>query len=216
MEESNKKDFDLLGILKAWLPWQSNSANVSRSFWMPDHSCRVCYECDAQFTIFNRRHHCRLCGRIFCGKCTENSVPARSVDPSNLLGEWEKVRACNYCFRQEEQRLANVGRGPYGSHDIDHSLSAASDASSTSSESAYGSNVSICSMSVGICEQSSECFSHSPYQSALMDLSVDVLGTEGSGRSTFTAPYADDSSVNQCGSGTNRFNPFSFLAEEAP
>ncbi|WP_458439374.1 FYVE zinc finger domain-containing protein, partial [Klebsiella pneumoniae] len=35
---------------------------------MPDQSCRVCYECDSQFTLFNRKHHCRLCGRIFCNK----------------------------------------------------------------------------------------------------------------------------------------------------
>lgn len=201
MDKSIKKDFDLFGILKSWIPWRCKSANVSRDFWMPDHSCRVCYDCDAQFTVFNRRHHCRLCGRIFCGKCTTNSVPASIVDASNLLGEWEKVRVCNYCFKQWEQGLARVG---HGSHDVDRSLSEASDASSKSSESAYGSTISICSMSFDICEQSSESLSHSPYQSALMDPSIDVQGTEGSGRSNFTVPYADDLSVNQCGLGANR------------
>lgn len=214
MDKSNKKDFDLFGLLKAWIPWRCKSANVSRDFWMPDHSCRVCYDCDAQFTVFNRRHHCRLCGRIFCGKCTANSVPARSADSSNYLGEWERVRVCNYCFKQWEQGLARVGHGP---HDvIDRSLSGASDASSKSSESAYGSTITICSMSFGIFEQSSESFSSSPYQSAMMDTPVDVQGTEGSGRSNSIVPYADDSSVNQCGSGTNRFNPFSFLFKGVP
>ncbi|KMT04736.1 hypothetical protein BVRB_7g169170 [Beta vulgaris subsp. vulgaris] len=201
MDKSNK-NLDLFGILKAWIPWQCKSANVSRDFWMPDHSCRVCYDCDTQFTIFNRRHHCRLCGRIFCGKCTANSVPARIADSSNLLGEWEKVRVCNYCFKQWEQGLARVG---HESRDvIERSLSAASDASSKSNESAYGSTITICSMSFGICEQSFESLSHSPCQSAMMDPSVDVQGKEDSGRSIMIVPYADDSSINQCGSGTNR------------
>jgi hypothetical protein len=29
-----------------------------------------CMDCKAQFSFLNRRHHCRLCGGIFCGKCT--------------------------------------------------------------------------------------------------------------------------------------------------
>ncbi|KNA25952.1 hypothetical protein SOVF_001970 [Spinacia oleracea] len=198
MDESNKKDFDLFAFLKSWFPWQNKSANVPRDFWMPDHSCRVCYDCDAQFTVFNRRHHCRICGRIFCGKCTANSVPANSLKPSTLLDEWEKVRVCNYCLKEWEQGSTSIGRG---AHQVTERCS---DTSSRPSESGYDSTITICSMSFGICEQSSDCLSHSPYQSALMDPSVDVLGTDGSGRSNYTAPYADDSSLNQCASGTNR------------
>lgn len=36
---------------------------------MPDSSGRECYECQERFTAFRRRHHCRLCGQIFCSKC---------------------------------------------------------------------------------------------------------------------------------------------------
>lgn len=74
---------------------------------MPDHSCRVCYDCDSQFTLFNRRHHCRLCGRVFCAKCTSNWIPSPSNDPRPLREEWEKVRVCNYCFKQWEQGLVS-------------------------------------------------------------------------------------------------------------
>eukprot|EP00850_Spirogloea_muscicola_P024479 SM000900S24555 [mRNA] locus=s900:36:2241:+ [translate_table: standard] len=66
---------------------------MSRDFWMPDRACRVCYECDAQFTIFNRKHHCRICGRVFCGRCTLNTIPASETD------EGERVRVCGFCFR---------------------------------------------------------------------------------------------------------------------
>ncbi|KAL2933788.1 1-phosphatidylinositol-3-phosphate 5-kinase FAB1B [Bienertia sinuspersici] len=205
MDEPNKKEVDLFGFLKTWIPWRSKSANVSRDFWMPDHSCRVCYECDAQFTVFNRRHHCRVCGRIFCGKCTANSVPAHSIDSSNFLDEWEKVRVCNYCFKLWEQGVARVGHGPQ--EVIDRSPSAANDEpddDSKSSESAYGSTITICSMSFGFCEQISESLSLSPYQSAMLDPLVESHCTEESGRSNGTVPHANDSSVNQCGSGTNR------------
>ncbi|MBA0547737.1 hypothetical protein Golob_018882, partial [Gossypium lobatum] len=75
---------------------------------MPDHSCRVCYECDSQFTVFNRRHHCRICGRVFCAKCTANSVPAPSVEPRTGREDWERIRVCNYCFKQWEQGIAAV------------------------------------------------------------------------------------------------------------
>lgn len=99
---TNKSFSDLVGVLKSWIPWRSEPAHVSRDFWMPDESCRVCYECDSQFTLFNRRHHCRLCGRIFCSNCTSNWI----ATPSNIPHEdWDKIRVCNYCFKQGQQGL---------------------------------------------------------------------------------------------------------------
>ncbi|KAE8715085.1 1-phosphatidylinositol-3-phosphate 5-kinase FAB1B [Hibiscus syriacus] len=111
MDASNNIFSELVGVLKSWLPWLSEPANVSRDFWMPDHSCRVCYDCDAQFTLFNRRHHCGLCGRVFCAKCTGSSVPAPSYDPRIPLAEQQTVRVCDYCFNQWRYGLiTNDGR----------------------------------------------------------------------------------------------------------
>ncbi|KAD4584901.1 hypothetical protein E3N88_22502 [Mikania micrantha] len=90
---------DLLGALKSWgVPRRPEPVNLSRDFWMPDQSCRVCYECDSQFTLFNRRHHCRFCGRVFCAKCTQNWAPS-----SDSREESGKIRVCNYCFKQWQQ-----------------------------------------------------------------------------------------------------------------
>ncbi|CAA0829481.1 1-phosphatidylinositol-3-phosphate 5-kinase FAB1B [Striga hermonthica] len=100
MDEKDRTLSDLVGLFKSWIPWRSEPAHVSRDFWMPDQSCRVCYECDTQFTLFNRRHHCRVCGRIFCAKCTSNWVPTESGEHKALVEEWDKIRACNYCFKQ--------------------------------------------------------------------------------------------------------------------
>ncbi|KAB1671074.1 hypothetical protein [Gossypium barbadense] len=118
---------------KSWIP-RSELLNVSRDFWMPDQSCRVCYECDSQFTVFNRRHHCRLCGRVFCANCTANSVPVPPDEPRAGREDSERIRVCNYCFKQWEQGIAVDNNGTKTpSPDLSPSPSAASLASTKSS-----------------------------------------------------------------------------------
>ncbi|VIO96650.1 Uncharacterized protein BM_BM5439 [Brugia malayi] len=60
--------------------------------WVPDSDCEQCTACSAQFTLVRRRHHCRNCGRIFCSRCSANSLPLPE------LGYDRKVRVCNLCF----------------------------------------------------------------------------------------------------------------------
>ncbi|OMO70539.1 Zinc finger, FYVE-type [Corchorus capsularis] len=133
MDTSNKTFSELVTLVKSWLPWRSEPDNVSRDFWMPDHSCRVCYDCDSQFTLFNRRHHCRLCGRIFCARCTGNSVPAPSNDPRIPQGERDRIRVCNYCFKQWDQGTTATDDGvPAPNLDFSTSPSATSFLSTTS------------------------------------------------------------------------------------
>ncbi|XP_075107316.1 1-phosphatidylinositol-3-phosphate 5-kinase FAB1B isoform X2 [Nicotiana tabacum] len=154
---------DLVGLLKSWIPQRESSANVSRDFWMPDHSCRVCYECDSLFTLFNRRHHCRLCGRVFCAKCTSNSVPAPSREPRSVQEECEKVRVCHFCFKQWEQGFNHAIRN------LDSStfLSATSFISIKSSGTGDSSSITITSV-----PHSSVL---SPRQAAVMESSLERL-----------------------------------------
>ncbi|CAN1146675.1 1-phosphatidylinositol-3-phosphate 5-kinase FAB1B [Linum perenne] len=93
---------DFVRKVKSLISGRSDPTDLSRDFWMPDQSCRVCYECDSQFTVFNRRHHCRVCGRIFCAKCTSNAVLHPSEKPKTHYEDKERVRVCNYCFKQYE------------------------------------------------------------------------------------------------------------------
>lgn len=60
--------------------------------WVPDSDCEQCTACGTAFTIVRRRHHCRNCGRIFCSRCSANSLPLPE------LGYDRKVRVCNLCF----------------------------------------------------------------------------------------------------------------------
>lgn len=102
----NNQLSEIVDILRSWIPMRAESANMSRDFWMPDESCRVCYECDSPFTIFNRKHHCRLCGRVFCGRCTINSVPAHPDEPNTGREDGDRIKVCNYCFKQWKQQSA--------------------------------------------------------------------------------------------------------------
>ena len=99
---------DILQRFLLWIRQKTQYHSVSRDFWMPDESCRVCYECEVPFSFFNRRHHCRICGRIFCAKCTQNTVPSIDIHP-NVSYEGCHVRACNFCFKlkQDDENKSN-------------------------------------------------------------------------------------------------------------
>ena len=40
-----------------------------------DAAFPACFGCRAPFTLFNRRHHCRHCGFVFCKKCAARGRP---------------------------------------------------------------------------------------------------------------------------------------------
>lgn len=78
---------------------QASSSVVSKDikatdYWMPDKLCKVCYGCEEQFTMFRRRHHCRMCGQIFCHTCSNYSIDGSVVNITGL------VRACRLCHDQ--------------------------------------------------------------------------------------------------------------------
>ena len=60
--------------------------------WIPDESAPLCMSCQSVFTVVRRRHHCRNCGKVFCGKCSANTVPLPRY------GHVKPVRVCNRCF----------------------------------------------------------------------------------------------------------------------
>ncbi|KAE9615312.1 putative 1-phosphatidylinositol-3-phosphate 5-kinase chromatin regulator PHD family [Lupinus albus] len=172
MDALDKAFSDLVGTIKSWIPWRPKPTNVSRDFWMPDRSCRVCYECDSHFTVFNRRHHCRLCGRIFCATCTTNSIPAPFSGQGNSSDELEKIRACNYCYKQWEKGKVALDDNIQPSN-LDRSTSTSSVASSKTSGTATSSNMTLCSLaySVGSYQQMQQDSSLDLYQSPMSGIS---------------------------------------------
>jgi hypothetical protein len=51
--------------------------------WVPDHEGLACSACQAVFHLFLRRHHCRWCAKLFCWRCSDET----------LLG----LRSCESC-----------------------------------------------------------------------------------------------------------------------
>ena len=63
------------------------------SLWMPDKICKVCYNCEDPFTMYRRRHHCRMCGQIFCDRCS-----SQYIDGSLVPGLGPGLhRSCQLC-----------------------------------------------------------------------------------------------------------------------
>uniref|UniRef100_A0A3B4V2U8 Zinc finger FYVE domain-containing protein 26 n=1 Tax=Seriola dumerili TaxID=41447 RepID=A0A3B4V2U8_SERDU len=64
----------------------------ARKDWVPDTQQHVCMVCQRErFTMFNRRHHCRRCGRLVCHACSERKMPVEG-------SPGEEVRVCDQCF----------------------------------------------------------------------------------------------------------------------
>ena len=64
-----------------------------KQYWMPDSNCHQCYECGLRFSTLRRRHHCRICGQIFCHACCNQQVPGK------IIGYTGYLRACTYCCK---------------------------------------------------------------------------------------------------------------------
>lgn len=68
---------------------------MRRRTWVPDASVHVCTACKDEFNFFNRRHHCRVCGKIFCADCSQMRV--------KIAKHWRDVRCCERCMDELEE-----------------------------------------------------------------------------------------------------------------
>lgn len=67
-------------------------SNPFKHNWQPDHEATVCPQCLMQFSLFKRRHHCRICGFVRCAAC----CPQKATHP---LFPWKgAVMCCDDCF----------------------------------------------------------------------------------------------------------------------
>ena len=68
------------------------------ALWNPDTS--HCELCNATFTFWNRRHHCRICGRVVCDPCSQNRL--------FVPGYRGAARVCSSCFEVEMGQTTRV------------------------------------------------------------------------------------------------------------
>ncbi|KAI0344259.1 FYVE-domain-containing protein [Trametopsis cervina] len=57
---------------------------LSKTLWKPDSQASRCdiFLCSRKFSIFERRHHCRKCGGVFCADCSTRTTTL--LDTSTL------------------------------------------------------------------------------------------------------------------------------------
>jgi hypothetical protein len=90
----------------------NNSNSVNGAVWQNDNEAKVCLECGIKFTFFNRKHHCRKCGKIFCNSCCGKYctfIPGSLViEPEEAGGnriineayKYFEFRTCNKCYEE--------------------------------------------------------------------------------------------------------------------
>ncbi|KAJ6785635.1 hypothetical protein PWT90_09622 [Aphanocladium album] len=70
---------------------------LSKEFWMKDDTVKECYLCQAPFSAFRRKHHCRTCGCIFDSKCTK-------LVSGDKFGVQGTLRVCKRCLEAMHRR----------------------------------------------------------------------------------------------------------------
>lgn len=73
----------------------TDRSGLGRDYWLDDATATKCRDCERRFTTFLRRHHCRICGKIFCHNCTRFI----SGDKFNHKG---LMRVCFFCDNKLE------------------------------------------------------------------------------------------------------------------
>ena len=60
-------------------------SGVKDPIWEEDDAVTRCH-CGVLFSTFSRKHHCRVCGKVFCAACTSDRIDnERSCDPCASL-----------------------------------------------------------------------------------------------------------------------------------
>ncbi|CCX31471.1 FYVE zinc finger-domain-containing protein [Pyronema domesticum] len=107
--------------------------------WQPDSAAKACPICECAFSFFNRRHHCRRCGRVVCATCSPDKIviPAAYIvrppedDEGSSGGEGppsprrgsetgEVVRMCKECVDSGQRGHGSSGNSRHGGRRASH------------------------------------------------------------------------------------------------
>ncbi|XP_028271492.1 RUN and FYVE domain-containing protein 1 [Parambassis ranga] len=68
--------------------------------WLKDDEATQCKQCQKEFSIARRKHHCRNCGDIYCNSCSSNELALPSYP--------RPVRVCDMCHSLLLQRSSST------------------------------------------------------------------------------------------------------------
>ncbi|KAI8049965.1 hypothetical protein BDF22DRAFT_162746 [Syncephalis plumigaleata] len=86
--------------------WGEVTGLPTRVHWKPDDQADRCaaFTCQKPFTLFERRHHCRRCGEVFCAGCSANLLPLDQDAEYHPAGVMSRV--CNRCMSDAQKAVA--------------------------------------------------------------------------------------------------------------
>jgi hypothetical protein len=67
-----------------------------RPEWQDENTVSNCAACNGAFSLFNRKHHCRRCGKVFCTKCSDKKAALRHY------GYDTPQRVCETCYELDK------------------------------------------------------------------------------------------------------------------
>ncbi|NXV84230.1 ZFY16 protein, partial [Atlantisia rogersi] len=71
-------------------PKISATLSWKQPLWVPDSEAPNCMSCQVKFTFTKRRHHCRACGKVFCGGCCKRKCKLQYME--------KEARVCTGCY----------------------------------------------------------------------------------------------------------------------
>jgi len=82
----------------------------ARALYIPNDFADKCMieGCNYKFSVVKRRHHCKFCGYVVCGKCSSNQLPARKKLNVAVASSTDMVRVCDVCYKQNTPATATA------------------------------------------------------------------------------------------------------------
>jgi rabenosyn-5 len=94
LKREQSKPMDIMGIIPVFSTI-IGSEDASPDQIIPWIDAPTCSFCNTQFTVLNRKHHCRLCGQILCQSCSLFIDTIRTCSSCSYLASFRKPEPSN-------------------------------------------------------------------------------------------------------------------------
>ncbi|XP_014246193.1 FYVE, RhoGEF and PH domain-containing protein 6-like isoform X1 [Cimex lectularius] len=93
IKENNQRQLTFLSMkcMDKSITFETLKLGKEAPVWIQDKKTTMCQICTAEFTVTFRRHHCRCCGKVVCGTCSNNKAPLQYL-------KFQSARVCEECY----------------------------------------------------------------------------------------------------------------------
>ncbi|XP_075048563.1 zinc finger FYVE domain-containing protein 26 isoform X2 [Mixophyes fleayi] len=93
----------------------------TKTQWTPDDTEVTCMVCkNEQFTMFNRRHHCRRCGRLVCSSCSMKKMVVEGCreNPARVCDQCHNYLFSNITTEEDFEQMEEKPGGNLGLSEV--------------------------------------------------------------------------------------------------